>query len=149
MSLRNAYGATMQWLRIRKGFLQKDLQGQAADQAHISRLEAAKVSATLDLTADLAEALGVSPLSFVTLVAAADAGKTARSMLLDTLAELESLGVLDDFLPGKPEKLEAPQSVAAAAKRKLIQELKQAGFSQAEASRKLGMHKATVRRHWY
>lgn len=149
MSLRNAYGATMQWLRIRQGLSQKDLQGHAADQAHISRLEAAKVSATFDLTFDLAQALGVRPLSFMALVTAADEGKTARTLLREALAELEDLGVLDDPLPGEPQKLEAPQSVAAAEKHKVIQEMKQAGVSQAETARQLGMPKTTVRRHWY
>lgn len=148
MSLRNSYAATMQWLRIRQGLSQKDLHSQAADQAHISRLEAAKVSATLDLTCDLARTLGVKPLSFMALVTAADEGRTARSVLLETLTELEQLGVIDDSLPGQPRKLEAPQTVGAAAKRKAIQELKQAGLTQAETSRRLGIHKATVQRHW-
>ena len=148
MSLRNAYAATIQWLRLRKGLSQKDLQGQAADQAHISRLEAAKVSATFDLTFDLAQALKVSPLSLMAMIAAADEGKTARILLRETMAELEDLGVLDDPLPCEPQKLEAPQSVAAAKKHKVIQEMKQAGFSQAETARQLGLPKTTVRRHW-
>jgi transcriptional regulator with XRE-family HTH domain len=149
MSVREAYAATMQWLRMRQGLSQRDLYGQAADQAHISRLEAGKVSPTIDLTADLARALGLKPLSFVSMVAAADESKTARVVLAETLAELEQLGLADTAFPGKPQKLEAPQSVAAAQKRKAIQELKEAGLTQAEASRQLGIHEATVRRHWH
>lgn len=82
------------------------------------------------------------------LVVAYDEGKTARNVLLETLAELEGLGVIEDSLPGKPQKMEAPQSVAATAKRRVIQELKQAGLTQAEITRQLGMPKTTVRCHW-
>jgi transcriptional regulator with XRE-family HTH domain len=95
MSLRKAYAATLQWLRIRRGLSQADLQRQA-DQAHISRLEASTTSASVDLSADLAKALEISPLSFFTLVAAAHEGKTARSALNDTIAELQDMGVLDE-----------------------------------------------------
>ena len=49
MSLRKAYAATLQWLRVRRGLSQADFQGQA-DQAHISRLEASKTSASVDLS---------------------------------------------------------------------------------------------------
>lgn len=149
MSLRKAYAAAVQWLRVRQGLSQRDLHGQAADQAHISRLEAGKVSATIDLTADLAQALGLKPLSFMSMVTGADEGKTARMVLLEALTELEHLGFADSALPGEPQKLEAPQSTAAAEKRTAVQELKAAGLTQAETSRRLGMHKATVRRHWY
>jgi hypothetical protein len=69
------------------------------------------------------------------LVVAYDEGKTARNVLLETLAELEGLGVIEDSLPGKPQKMEAP-------------ELKQAGLTQAEITRQLGMPKTTVRCHW-
>lgn len=104
MSLRKAYAATLQWLRVRNGLSQADLQHQA-DQAHISRLEAATTSATIDLSADLAQALGLTPLSFFTLLAAADEGKTARSVLNDSMIELMQLGILDETLPAEPQKL--------------------------------------------
>jgi len=148
MSLRKAYAATLQWLRVRRGMSQSDLQSQA-DQAHISRLEASTTSASVDLTADLAEALGVTPLSFFTLIAAANEGKTPRSLLIETLGELQIQGLLDETLPAEPRKLPPPGQVAAAEKLKAIRELKEAGLSQVEVSKKLGLPTSTVGRMWH
>ncbi|MCF5652389.1 helix-turn-helix domain-containing protein [Pseudomonas syringae] len=148
MSLRKAYAATLQWLRVRRGLSQAELQTQT-DQAHISRLEASTTSASVDLSADLAQALGLKPLSFLTLVAAAHDGKTARAALIDTLTELEQLGVLDDVLPGEPRKLTPPRKLAAAVKLKAIRELKEAGLSQSEVCRQLGLPSSTVGRFWH
>ena len=148
MSLRKAYAATLQWLRVRHGLSQADLQ-QQTDQAHISRLEASTTSATVDLSADLAKALGLMPLSFLTLVAAADEGKTARSVLNDTMKELMQLGVLDEQLPAEPQKLTTPQRIAAAERLKAVRDLKAAGLSQAEVCRQLDLPKSTVNRLWY
>ena len=148
MSLRKAYAATLQWLRIRRGLSQADLQTQT-DQGHISRLEASTVSASVDLSADLAQALGVTPLSFLTLVAAAHDGKTARAALKDTLAELEKLGVLDEVLPDEPQKLTPPRKITAEEKLKAIRELRAAGLTQLEVSRKLGLPTSTVGRLWH
>ncbi|MGP5332422.1 helix-turn-helix protein [compost metagenome] len=148
MSLRKAYAATLQWLRVRRGLSQADLRHQA-DQAHISRLEAATTSATIDLSADLAQALGLTPLSLLTLVAAADEGKTARSVLNDTLIELMQLGVLDAALPAEPQKITTPQRIAAAGRLKAVRELKAAGLSQAEICRQLELPKSTVGRLWH
>lgn len=148
MSLRKAYAATLQWLRARRGLSQADFQDQA-DQGHISRLEASAVSATVDLTADLARGLSLRPLSFLTLVAAADEGKTARSALDEVLAELQELGVLDEVLPSEPKPLVSPQTAAVAEKLGKVQELKSAGLSQTEVSKQLGMPRTTVRRLWH
>lgn len=147
MSLRKAYAATLQWLRVRRGLSQSDLQNQA-DQSHISRLEASTASASVDLTANLAVALGVTPLSFFTLLAAANEGKTPRAALIETLAELEIQGILDEKLPAEPQKLPPPRQVAAAEKHKAIRELKEAGFNQVEVSKKLGVPTSTVGRLW-
>ncbi|WP_332872127.1 helix-turn-helix domain-containing protein [Pseudomonas syringae] len=148
MSLRKAYAATLQWLRVRRGLSQADFQGRA-DQGHISRLEASTVSASVDLSADLARALGLRPLSFLTLVAAADEGKTARSALDEVLADLQQLGVLDEVLPSAPKALAPPQTTAAVEKLRKVKELKGAGLSQTEISEQLGMPRTTVRRLWH
>lgn len=148
MSLRKAYAATLQWLRVRRGLSQADLQHQT-DQGHISRLEASTTSVSVDLSADIAKALGLMPLSFLTLVAAADEGKTARSVLDDTMKELLQLGVLDEKLPAEPQKLTTPQRIAAAERLKAVRDLKAAGLSQAEVCRQLELPKSTVNRLWY
>lgn len=148
MSLRKAYAATLQWLRVRRGLSQADFQDKA-DQGHISRLEASAVSASVDLSADLARALSLRPLSFLTLVAAADEGKTARSALDEVFAELQQLGVLDEVLPSEPKTLVSPQTAAVAEKLSKVQELKSTGLSQTEVSKQLGMPRTTVRRLWH
>lgn len=147
MSLRKAYAATLQWLRVRRGLSQADFQDKA-DQGHISRLEASAVSVSVDLSADLAQALGLRPLSFLTLVAAADEGKTARSALNEALAELQQLGVLDEVLPREPQTL-VPQTAAVVEKLRKVKELKRAGLTQTEISEQLGMPRTTVRRLWH
>lgn len=148
MSLRKAYAATLQLLRVKRGLSQADLQDKA-DQGHISRLEASSVSASVDLSADLAQALGLRPLSFLTLVAAADEGKSARSALDDVLAELNQLGILDEALPREPQSLVPPQTTAVVEKLRQVRELKRAGLSQTEISEQLGMPRTTVRRLWH
>ncbi|PSL92036.1 helix-turn-helix domain-containing protein [Pseudomonas sp. R9.37] len=148
MSLRKAYAATLQWLRVRHGLSQAELQTQT-DQGHISRLEASTTSASVDLSADLAQALGLTPLSFLTLVAAAHDGKTARAALNDALEELGRLGVLDEELPREPQKLTPPRKLAAEEKLKVIRELRAAGLTQMEVSRKLGLPTSTIGRLWH
>jgi transcriptional regulator with XRE-family HTH domain len=148
MSLRKAYAATLQWLRVTRGLSQAELQTQT-DQGHISRLEASTTSASVDLSADLAKALGLTPLSFFTLITAASEGKTARAALMDALAELELVGVLDEELPGEPQKLTPPRKITAEEKRKAIRELREAGLTQMEVSRKLGLPTSTVGRLWH
>ncbi|MCQ3032543.1 helix-turn-helix domain-containing protein [Pseudomonas syringae] len=148
MSLRKAYAATLQWLRIRNGLSQADLQHKA-DQAHISRLEAATTTPTIDLSADLAQALGLTPLSLLTLVAAADEGKTARSVLHESMIELTRLGVLDETLPGEPQQLTTPQRIAAAERLEAVRKLKAEGLSQAEVCRQLELPRSTVGRLWH
>ena len=128
MSLRKAYAATLQWLRVRRGLSQAELQTQT-DQGHISRLEASTTSASVDLSADLARALGLTPLSFFALITAASEGKTARAALMDALAELELVGVLDEELPGEPQKLTPPRKITAEEKLKAIRELREAGIT--------------------
>ncbi|MDP9556767.1 UNVERIFIED_ORG: DNA invertase Pin-like site-specific DNA recombinase [Pseudomonas parafulva] len=91
----------------------------------------------------------MTPLSFFTLIAAANEGKTPRSILLETLAELQIQGLLDEKLPGEPQKLPPPRQVAATEKLRAIRELKEAGLSQIEVSRKLGLPTSTVGRLWH
>lgn len=93
--------------------------------------------------------MGVTPLAFFTLMAAAHEGKTARSVLNDTLAELQPMGVLGEELPGEPQRLTPPRKVAAAVKLKAIRELKEAGLTQSEVCRQLGLPSSTVSRLWH
>jgi DNA invertase Pin-like site-specific DNA recombinase len=71
-----------------------------------------------------------------------------RETLLASLAEIEALGLADAPLPTEPQTT-TRLNVSDARKRwGTVQELKLAGFSQAETSRQLGIPESTVRRLW-
>lgn len=148
MSLRKAYAATLQLLRNRKGLYQHQAAGKI-DQSHVSRLEAGKSSATVNSTVELANALGIEPLSFLALVFAAQHQLPARQVLLTTLAQLERLELADAVLPVEPLQLPSPLIEDARQKWAAVQELKRAGVSQIEAASSLGLPKSTVGRLWH
>lgn len=89
------------------------------------------------------------PDNGLTLVAAARDGETARAVLTDTLTELEQLRVLDDELPGEPQKLTPPRKLAAAEKLRAIREVMEAGLTHVEVSRRLGLPTSTIGRLWH
>ncbi|MBT2371312.1 helix-turn-helix domain-containing protein [Pseudomonas fluorescens] len=148
MSLRRAYAAVLQLVRARRGLSQHDI-AVTVTQSHISQLEALKTSATLEVSQELASALNLHPISFLTLVQAAQDQKSARDILEEALQELEAMALLDEHLPLAPQKLRPPQTEDAAKKWEAVQALKSKGHTQAEAVRMLGIPRSTVGRHWY
>jgi len=148
MLLRQAYAAVLQLLRARLGLSQQDI-AQTVTQSHLSQLEAAKTSATLEVSQELAEALNLHPVSLLALVHAAQAQKSAREILRIALDELDAIELLDASLPTQPEALSHPLTVAAEKKWEAVQELKEQGCSQAEAVQILGLPKSTVGRLWH
>ena len=85
MSLRTAFAAALQLLRTRRESSQQDL-AEAVDPSYISRLESGARSVTLDVSQDIAKALGVDPLTLLTLAYAAHRGQTPKQVL-DHLAK--------------------------------------------------------------
>jgi transcriptional regulator with XRE-family HTH domain len=148
MSLRKSYAAVLQLLRTKQGMTQTDISG-AVTQAHVSHLELAKGSVTLDVAYELALALKIQPSSMFTLLLAAYAGRSAREVLRDCLAELEEMGIADQPLPAEPRPLPTTAMIEAKRKWKAVQELKARGLTQAEAAKELAMAKTTLRRLWY
>lgn len=148
MSLRRAYAAVLQLVRTRRDLSQHDI-AVTVTQSHISQLEALKTSATLEVSQALASALNLHPISFLTLVQAAQDQKSARDILQTALHELEGMSLLDEILPSEPKKLRPPQTEGAEKKWEAVQALKSKGHTQAEIVQILGMPKSTVARHWY
>ncbi|WP_339231425.1 helix-turn-helix transcriptional regulator [Pseudomonas sp. FSL L8-0168] len=148
MSLRKSYAAVVQLLRTRKGLSQAKLAGSLT-QAHVSELELGRSSATIEMSARLASALKVEPITLLALAAASHEKCTVREALLAALAEAESLGLADTPLPTEPQVM-APSRVLEAKRKWLaVQELKAKGLSQSEAAKHLGMPESTLRRLWH
>lgn len=98
MSLRMAYAAVLQLVRTRRGLSQHDI-AVTVTQSHISQLESLKTSATLEVSQELASALNLHPISFLTLVQAAQDQKPAREILLLALQELGAWPSWTKLLP--------------------------------------------------
>jgi transcriptional regulator with XRE-family HTH domain len=147
MSLRRPFAAVLQLLRNRQDLSQKAISVAVA-QSHVSLLETAKITATVDVMEDLAEALNVQATSFFAMVNAAKQRRTPREILLSAIAELEGLDLADEVLPEEAVQLEARKLSAAREKWRAIQVLKAKGFTQRQVADELGYTKTTVGRLW-
>lgn len=146
MSLRSAYGSALKFLRTRL-YSPQDALGKAADRSYISRLEAGEHSVTIDVSHDIAGALGVDPLSLLVLAYAAERRQTPQQVLDHLTADLVSADLLATEIP--PRSSYAPHPVPAAAEvlSSRIRELIAQGISQSEVARQLGVSRQTVSRH--
>ncbi len=148
MSLRKSYAAVVQLLRTQKGLTQAKLAGSIT-QAHVSDLELGRSSATVDMSARLASALNVEPITLLALAIASHEKRSVRETLVASLAEAEALGLADALLPTEP-KIVTPRRELEAKRRWLaVQELKTKGLSQSDAARQLGLPESTLRRLWH
>ncbi|MQU53416.1 MULTISPECIES: helix-turn-helix domain-containing protein [Pseudomonas] len=148
MSLRKAFAAVLQFVRTHQGLSQQDI-ASAMDQSHVSRLEAAKRSVSLEMSQELAEAMQLHPISFLALVYAAHGQQSAREILQNAQDELEAVALLDANIISEPKKIPHPRVTEAAETRRAIQALKGEERTQAEVARMLGLSTSTVGRHWH
>lgn len=148
MSLRMAYAAVLQFVRTRRGLLQQDIAVRVT-HSHVSQLEAAKTSPTLEANEDLASALNLNPVTLLTLVQASYEQKSAREILQIALDELEALALLDELLPAEPKKLRPPRTIDAEKKREAVQRLKHEGYTPTQVAQKLGIPRPSVGRYWH
>lgn len=148
MSLRKSYAAVVQLLRTQKGLSQAGLSGSVT-QTHVSELELGRSSATVDMSARLASALNVEPITLLALAAASHEKRTVREALLAALAEAEALGLADTPLPTEPKAMNPHRELEAKRKWLAVHEMKAKGLSQSEAARHLEMPESTLRRLWH
>jgi transcriptional regulator with XRE-family HTH domain len=145
MSLRNAFAAALQFLRANQRLTQLDISKQT-DPSHVSRLESAQRSVSLEKSKELAQALNLEPLSFLALVYASENRESPRSVLQRAHDDLESLALLDAVIPAQPSKTDHPRVVESADLKLKITKLLAEGHSQAQIARILGVAKSTVTR---
>ncbi|KAF0252045.1 helix-turn-helix domain-containing protein [Pseudomonas putida] len=148
MSLRYSFAAVLRLLRHQKGLTQSDISNTVA-QSHVSQLESAKTTATIDVSCELASAMRMQPGSLITLALACYGQRTPRELLTDVLAELEELELADVVLNHQQQPTKTPAMIDAERKRDAIRALKREGATQAEAARQLGLPEATLRRLWH
>ncbi|WPK02112.1 helix-turn-helix domain-containing protein [Pseudomonas putida] len=148
MSLRQSFAAALQLLRLRKGISQPAMT-KHVDQRTVSNLELAKSSVTLDTGYKLAAGLEIEAVTLVALTIASHHQRTAREILLASLAEIEALDLADAAVPAEPERLTPLNISGAREKLEAVQELKAKGLTQVEAARQLGMPESTLRRLWH
>lgn len=148
MSLRNSFAAVLRLLRHQKGLTQSDISKTVA-QSHVSQLESAKTTATVDVSCELASAMEIQPGSLITLALACYGQRTPRELLSEVLAELDELGLADTVLDDQQQPTKTPAMIDAERKRDAIRELKREGVTQADAARQLGIPEATLRRLWH
>lgn len=146
MPVRVAFAAALQFLRGHLSVSQRDV-AQTREQSYISKLEAGSRSVTLEAAQDLADAMNIDPLAFLTLVYASDRGKSPRQLLIELEQVLESQGLLDANVPAQPRTIPHPVDVNAAATNSKIKELMAQGLNQAEVARRLGISRQSVSRH--
>ena len=143
MSLRTAYAAALQLLRTRRETSQREL-ADAVDPSYVSRLEAGTRSVTLDVSHELAKALGVDPLTLLTLAYAAERRLTPQQVVDQLVKDLELTGLLGNEVPALPSKKAHPVVTASLELREQIKKLIDQGLTQAEVARKLGISRQTV-----
>ena len=147
MSLRKSFAAALKLLRTQRGFSQVEIS-KTVVQSHVSQLESALTTATVDVSYELACALSIQPLTLFTLTLAGHKQQTGRQILLDCLAELEKLDLADTLLPDEPPAKMTPAMVEARKKWVAVQEMKAQGLTQAEVRKRLALPEPTVRRLW-
>lgn len=146
MSLRNAFAAALQYVRTHKGLSQRNIAG-TTDQSHVSRLESATTSVSLEVSEELAGAIQIRPMSLLALVYASRTGESPMSVLQHAEDELKALGLLHEAVPAQPSKAESPRAAESSKLAQKISALLAEGKSQAEVARELGVARSTITRH--
>ncbi len=148
MSLRYSFAAVLQLLRLRKGITQPAMT-KHVNQQTVSKLEMARSSVSLETSYKLAAGLEIETVTLVALTIASHDRRTARDILLASLAEVEGLDLADVAVPAEPERLTPMNISGAREKLEAVQKLKAKGLTQVEAARQLGMPESTLRRFWH
>lgn len=148
MSLRYSFAAVLQLLRLRKGITQPSMT-KHVNQQTVSKLEMARSSVSLETSYKLAAGLEIETVTLVALTIASHDRRTARDILLASLAEVEGLDLADVAVPAEPERLPPMNISGAREKLEAVQKLKAKGLTQVEAARQLGMPESTLRRFWH
>lgn len=151
--IRPALAAVIRAMRSAQGLTQENL-GQAASRTYMGKIENATSSPSLDKFVELAEALEVSPVALMALVLATRNNTSASDVLESAAQQLQVL--LEKISPDEiaahlhgSEVLKRPAARPAdLTKLKNVLLCKDAGMSQADTARKLGLSRSTVSFLW-
>lgn len=151
--LKPALAAVVRAVRENLGLTQESL-AHAASRTYLSRIENGESNPTIEKFGELAEALGMSPLSLLALVVSTRDNTTASAALSKAAAELETIEAqvsTDDIkahLAGTMIQKRPPARPADVDKLEKVLECKDAGLSKAETARRLGLTRSTVGFLW-
>jgi transcriptional regulator with XRE-family HTH domain len=131
-----------------KGVTQSELP---ADRKHLYKLEAGLSDITLGMIQELAESLGVEPVTLVMLVRATEMGCSSQALLVlvaDQLQDFERKGGPAELTRQLDLGAVQAREVARAERSSAIQACKERGLTQRETAHELGLSKSTVARAW-
>ncbi|MBD8123674.1 helix-turn-helix domain-containing protein [Pseudomonas lutea] len=140
--------AVLRTLRAMKGVTQSELP---ADRKHLYKLEAGLSDITLGMIQELAESLGVEPVTLVMLVRATEMGCSSQALLVlvaDQLQDFERKGGPAELTRQLDLGAVQAREVARAERSSAIQACKERGLTQRETAHELGLSKSTVARAW-
>lgn len=151
--LKQALAAVVRALRESLGFTQENL-GHAASRTYLSRIENAETNPTIEKFAELAEALGLNPVSLMALVLSTRDNTSAANVLAKATEDLKALEAkisTDDIrahLTGMTIQKRPAARPPDIVKLQKVLECKDAGLSKAETARQLGISRSTVGFLW-
>ncbi|WP_082112060.1 helix-turn-helix domain-containing protein [Pseudomonas frederiksbergensis] len=151
--LKQALAAVVRAVRENLGLTQESL-ANAASRTYLSKIENAQSSPTIDKFAELAEALGLSPVSFMALVVSTRDNAHPADLLAKAIEQLQALEakVSSDDIKAHLEGMTIHKRPAArpvdVVKLRKVLECKEVGLSKAETARRLGLSRSTVGFLW-
>ncbi|QED86171.1 helix-turn-helix domain-containing protein [Pseudomonas amygdali pv. tabaci str. ATCC 11528] len=151
--LKQALAAVVRTIRGNLGLTQESL-AHAASRTYLSRIENAETNPTIEKFAELAEALGLNPVSLMALVLSTRDNTSAADVLAKAAEDLKSLEAkisTDDIrahLAGMTIQKRPAARPSDPLKLQQVIERKNAGLTKAETARQLGLSRSTVGFLW-
>jgi transcriptional regulator with XRE-family HTH domain len=150
MSKRAGLAAALRAVRAVRGLAQSDL-GEAADRKFVYRIEQAKSDITLGKLDEIAQAVGILPITLMVLRAVSGSDQTTREILQDVQAELdafESEGGFENLAHQAKNGAIVSRAIERQKRLKVVQECKASGMTQRETAEHLKIAKSTVADLW-
>jgi len=151
--LKQALAAVIRTIRENLGFTQESL-AHAASRTYLSRIENAETNPTIEKFAELAEALGLNPVSLMALVLSTRDNTSTADVLAKATEDLKALEAkispedIRAHLAGMTIQKRPAARPADILKLRKVLECRGAGLSKAETARQLNLTRSTVGYLW-